>query len=115
MFDLDNKTPAELQALIAEAQQQLVEKHKAMRKEVIAQIKDLAASIGATVEVNFEQPEEKSGGRKRASQTGKVAAKYQNSSNPEETWTGRGVAPKWMQEFIASGRNKDEFLINKGQ
>jgi len=64
MLDLVNKTPAELQALIAEAQQQLVEKHKAMRKEVIAQIKDLAASIGATVEVNFEQPEEKSGGRK---------------------------------------------------
>ncbi|WP_020563009.1 H-NS histone family protein [Methylosarcina fibrata] len=115
MLDLVNKTPAELQALITEAQQQLAEKQKAMRKEVIAQIKDLAASIGATVEVNFEQPMEKFGGRKRGGQTGKVTAKYQNPANPQETWTGRGVAPKWMQELIASGRNKDEFLIDKGQ
>ncbi len=115
MLDLQNKTAAELQALIAEAQQQLVEKQKAMRKEVIAQIKELAASIGATVEVKFDQPAEKSDGRKRGGQVGKVAAKYQNPANPEETWTGRGVAPRWMQELTASGRNKDEFLIDKAQ
>jgi len=39
MLDLENKTPAELQALIAEAEQKLAEKQKSMRKEVIAQIK----------------------------------------------------------------------------
>jgi DNA-binding protein H-NS len=115
MLDLQNKTYAELQALIAEAQQQLVEKQKTMRKEVMAQIKELAASIGATVEIKFDQQTERSGERKRGGQTGKVAAKYQNPSNPEETWTGRGVAPKWMQELLDSGRNKDEFLIDKGQ
>ena len=113
MLDLQNKTYAELQALIEEAQQQLVEKQKAMRKEVIGQIKELAASIGATVEIKFDQQTDKSGGRIRGGQTGKVAAKYQNPANPEESWTGRGVAPKWMQELIASGRNKDEFLIDK--
>jgi DNA-binding protein H-NS len=116
MFDLGNKTPAELQVLITEAQQQLAEKQKAMRKEVIAQIKDLAASIGATVEIKFDQQTEKQDGRKRGGgQTGKVVAKYRNPDNPEETWTGRGVSPKWMQELIASGRNKDEFLIEKAQ
>jgi DNA-binding protein H-NS len=44
-----------------------------------------------------------------------VAPKYQNPANPDETWTGRGVAPKWMQELIDSGRSKDEFLIEKDQ
>jgi DNA-binding protein H-NS len=115
MLDLQNKTPAELQALIAEAQQQLAGRQKAMRKEVVAKIKDLAASIGATVEVKFDQHAEKSGGRIRGGQTGKVTAKYQNPANPEETWTGRGMAPKWMKELLDSGRSKDEFLINKGQ
>jgi len=86
-----------------------------MRKEVMAQIKELAASIGATVEIKFDQSAEKSGDRKRSGQTGKVAAKYQNPANPEETWTGRGVAPKWLQKLTESGRNKEEFLINKTQ
>lgn len=76
MLDLVNKTPTELQALIAEAQQQLAEKQKAMRKEVESQIRDLAASIGVTVEIKFDQQTEKSGGRKRSGQTGKIAAKY---------------------------------------
>jgi DNA-binding protein H-NS len=115
MLDLDNKTLSELQALIAEAQQQLAEKQKEMRKEVIAQIKELAASIGATVEVRFDQTDEKSGERKRGRQGRKVAAKYQNPDNPEETWTGRGMAPNWIKDLVAAGRNKDEFLIDKGQ
>jgi DNA-binding protein H-NS len=111
MLDLENKTPAELQALIAEAEQKLTEKKKSMRKEVIAQIKELAASIGASVNIKFdEQASRKSGGPQ-----GKVAPKYQNPANPDETWTGRGVAPKWMQELIDSGRSKDEFLIEKDQ
>lgn len=115
MLDLQNKTPAELEALIAEAQEQLAERQKVMRKEIMAKIKELAASIGATVEIKFDQQTEKTGDRKRGGQTVKVAAKYQNPANLEKTWTGRGMAPKWMQELIASGRNKDEFLIEKAQ
>lgn len=115
MLDLENKSPDELKALIAQAQEHLAERQKAMRKEVIGQIKELAASIGATVEIQFDQPTEKSGKRKRGGQSGKVVAKYQNPANPEETWTGRGMAPKWIKDLVAAGRNKDEFLINKGQ
>lgn len=55
MLDLENKTPDELQAFIAEVQQQLAEKQKVMRKEVIAQIKELAASVSASVEIRFDE------------------------------------------------------------
>jgi DNA-binding protein H-NS len=33
----------------------------------------------------------------------KVAAKYRNPANPEQTWTGRGVSPTWIQELKAAG------------
>jgi DNA-binding protein H-NS len=57
---------------------------KATEKKKIAQIKELAASISATVEIHFDaQGKSKRGGRK-----GKVAAKYGNPANPSETWTG---------------------------
>jgi len=33
----------------------------------------------------------------------KVAAKYRNPSNPDQTWTGRGVSPTWVQALKAAG------------
>ena len=34
---------------------------------------------------------------------GKVAPKYRNPANPEQTWTGRGVSPTWVQELKTAG------------
>ena len=33
----------------------------------------------------------------------KVAPKYRNPANSEQTWTGRGVSPTWVQELKAAG------------
>ncbi len=104
MIDIQNLSPAELQALIKNAQSALEEKQAGMRKQVIAQIKELAASIGVTVEITDDKKSRKS--------SSAVAAKYSNPANPSETWTGRGLAPKWMKELMDQGRNKDDFLIN---
>lgn len=42
---------------------------------------------------------------------GKVAPKYRNPDNADETWTGRGKQPRWLAAFTAQGRGADEFLI----
>jgi DNA-binding protein H-NS len=34
---------------------------------------------------------------------GKVAPKYRNPANPEQTWTGRGKSPLWVLELKKSG------------
>jgi DNA-binding protein H-NS len=33
----------------------------------------------------------------------KVAPKYRNPANPQQTWTGRGVSPTWVQELKTAG------------
>jgi DNA-binding protein H-NS len=33
----------------------------------------------------------------------KVAPKYRNPANPEQTWTGRGVSPAWVQALKTAG------------
>ncbi len=38
-----------------------------------------------------------------------VAPKYRGPNG--ETWTGRGLTPKWLSTLIAQGRAKDSFLI----
>ncbi len=40
-----------------------------------------------------------------------VAPKYRNPQNPEETWAGRGLRPKWLTAAIKGGKSADDFLI----
>jgi DNA-binding protein H-NS len=42
---------------------------------------------------------------------GKVAPKYRNPANAEETWAGRGKPPRWLATYLDQGRRIDEFLI----
>ena len=104
MTDLNNLSVTELQAVIDNAESALKEKQATHRKEVYAQIKELAASVGATVEIHESD-------KKPARKIAKVAPKYRNPDNAEMTWTGRGVMPIWMRTLTESGRDKSEFLI----
>ena len=38
-----------------------------------------------------------------------VAPKYRGPSG--ETWTGRGLMPRWLSALVAQGRTKDEFAV----
>jgi DNA-binding protein H-NS len=38
-----------------------------------------------------------------------VAAKYRGPNG--ETWSGRGLTPRWLTALLAQGRSKDDFAI----
>jgi DNA-binding protein H-NS len=42
---------------------------------------------------------------------GAVAPKYRNPENPEETWAGRGLKPRWLATALKSGKKLEEFSI----
>ena len=45
------------------------------------------------------------GSSKKSALKGKpVAPKYRNPSNHEQTWTGRGIAPAWVQALKAENK-----------
>ncbi len=105
MTDFKDLSENEIQVLIDNAEKALKERQHSKRKEVIAQIKELAASIGVTVEIL-------EGDRKAERKTGsKVAARYRNPADASQTWSGRGLAPKWVQALQAAGHDKAEFEI----
>ncbi len=39
-----------------------------------------------------------------------VAAKYRGPNG--ETWSGRGLTPRWLSMLIAQGQSKESFVIN---
>lgn len=48
--------------------------------------------------------------RKRSATAGtSVAPKYRGPNG--ETWSGRGLMPKWLSALVAQGRSKQEFAL----
>jgi DNA-binding protein H-NS len=41
----------------------------------------------------------------------KVHPKFQNPSEPSQTWSGRGGTPRWVRKLLAAGRSIDELRI----
>jgi DNA-binding protein H-NS len=70
------------------------------RRELESELSELARHDG------------KGRGRRGASLIGRtVAPKYRNPENTSETWSGRGLPPRWMAAQIKAGKKKDHFLI----
>jgi DNA-binding protein H-NS len=103
---LKDLSETELVDLLGNAQKALLAKQALRRKEVIAQIKDLAAAIGVDVAIN-EGNSTPGSGRKG----GKIAVKYRNPDNPAEQWTGRGMKPKWLNALLEEGRSLEDFAV----
>ncbi|CAG7856704.1 hypothetical protein MCAMS1_01292 [biofilm metagenome] len=104
MTDYKNLSESQLRSMIEKAESVLKDKEVNKRKEVIAKIKELAASIGVTVEIN-------EGGKKSSRRSAKVPIKYRHPGIPSLTWTGRGMTPKWMTELLNSGHDRSEFEV----
>jgi DNA-binding protein H-NS len=41
----------------------------------------------------------------------KVMPKFQNPTQPSQTWSGRGRPPRWVRELIEAGKTIEDFRI----
>lgn len=102
---------AALEKQAAELEKALQEARRAERAGVIAQIKSLLAEHGLTVaDLGLKAGGVKVAGTPGSNAGRKVAPKYRNEATGE-TWTGRGLQPKWIQAAIASGKKLEDFAI----
>ena len=101
---------ASLQDLIAqkEALEREIERAKQQgRTDAIEKIRALMAEYGlSAADLAGKTARAKSG----KSKTAKVPAKYRDSSTGE-TWSGRGLQPRWLKAALAAGRKLDEFAL----
>ncbi len=103
-IDLSEYTAEQLDALIAAANDQKRRRQRAMISEVRRKVAALAKSEGYSIEELF-------GSGKAARSGAKVAPKYRNPANAEQTWSGRGKRPKWLEAAIAGGKKIEDFRI----
>ena len=51
----------------------------------------------------------KTAGAKKKKTAAAVAAKYQGPNG--ESWSGRGLTPRWLSALLVQGKTKDDFAI----
>lgn len=95
----------DLLAQKAELEKRIEAVQKEARSDAIAKVKSLMAEYGLTA----ADLASRSVGRP-AKTGGKVAPKYRNGATGE-TWSGRGLQPKWLKAALATGRKIEEFSV----
>ena len=96
----------DLNRVIAKAQKEIEKKQKASIQELRSELEKIAKNrTGMSVEEVYGFSAKK----RKAKAPG--LAKYRNPKNADQTWTGRGKRPRWMQEIIASGGKLEDALI----
>lgn len=73
------------------------------RSEAINKVKTLMSEYGLTIaDLSTRTP--------KPAKVSKVAAKYRNQATGE-TWSGRGLQPKWLKAAIAGGAKLTDFSV----
>ena len=112
-----------LRQQIADMEKQAAELQKKNRPAILAELREQMAAYGITAE-ELSRPAPKTQKpmqplAKAASPTkGKKPAlpspaKYRGPEGQE--WTGRGTAPKWLNELLVNGKTREDFLIDQNR
>jgi DNA-binding protein H-NS len=100
---------ATLQELIAQKdalEKEIERTQQQSRTDAIAKVKALMTEYGLSAADLSGKP----AGKVRAGKGNKVAAKYRDVATGE-SWSGRGLQPKWLKAALAAGRKLSDFAV----
>lgn len=112
-LDVSKLSYAELLQVSKKLEQQITEKRDEELKVLVDGFAKKVQAAGFTVDEALValQPYTASTKRK-SSQTGSAApVLYRDPSNPDNTWSGRGRAARWISDYEAAGRSREEFKV----
>ncbi|MGC1550401.1 MAG: H-NS histone family protein [Rhodanobacter sp.] len=110
--NLETLSPKELQALISNAESQMKAAHANLIQGVRTKIESLLHNNSLTLADVFPTRGGKAGKAGKGGKKSVVAPKYQNPSDPAQTWSGRGKRPLWFVAALKKrGVSADDLLI----
>ena len=97
-IDLSRLNIGQLTDLLGQAQSEMASREKQRRKDLRSELERRVTAEGYKMRDIFPEPGNGVAGRR---QRRKMPVKFRNPQNPEETWTGIGRSPKWVQAILA--------------
>ena len=105
-MDLNQYSDDQLAKLKHQIEEELVQRAEIKRQQVIENI------LAAANEANLSREEIiKALGGKGKTTGRKVAIKYRDPSQPENTWSGRGRKPLWVVAYLDQGGSLESLAV----
>lgn len=95
MNDLKNMSPDELRELRAQVDAELKKREAKEKQEARRKILEIANTHGINI-----------------ADLASKERQYRNPDNQWESWNGRGRKPKWVKEWLESGRSLEELEVS---
>jgi DNA-binding protein H-NS len=93
----------------AALERQIADAQREAKSTAIAQVKALMAEHGLTMaDLSARAPA--AAPKAKATGGSKVAVKYRDAATGD-TWTGRGLQPKWLKAQLAAGKQLSDFAV----
>ena len=86
---------------------EIADKQQAARASFVDEMKALALQRGLNLSEFVEVKKVRGAKGVRA----KAEAKYRDPDNAGNTWSGRGRLPRWLQEKVDAGEDRERFKI----
>jgi len=93
----------------AALERQIADAQREARSTAIAQVKTLMAEHGLSM-ADLASRAPIAAPKARAAGGAKVAIKYRNIATGD-TWTGRGLKPKWLKAQLEAGKQLSDFTV----
>ncbi|MEN9891890.1 MAG: hypothetical protein RLY78_2185 [Pseudomonadota bacterium] len=104
-------TLQELLAQRAAIEKQIASAQREEREGALTKIRALMTEYGLTpADLAAKPGTARAAGGAPSRSTGKVAPKFRNAATGE-TWTGRGLQPKWLKSALEGGAKLEDFAI----
>ena len=110
-----------LRQQIAEMEKQAAELQKKNRPAVLAELREQMAAYGITAE-ELSRPAAKAAKPRGPLAKTASPAKAKKPGVPSpikyrgpegQGWTGHGTAPRWLNDLVAAGQTREDFLIRQ--
>ena len=111
MNDYESMPYAQLKKLHTEIGETLKKRQETDRQEAREKMQKMAEDMGFMSVIEMLGIEASRNPKRKNGKRAPARIKYQNPHNPDETWTGKGRVPKWMQPLLDGGKVKEDFLI----
>jgi len=108
-MDLSNLSLGDLRNLQEQIKQEMKKREVQEVQKAREQILAIAQSVGMPLKDLISASGR--GGKSAGGNTGTVAVRYRNPDNASQQWTGRGRQPKWVKEWVDSGKAIDDLRI----
>src|SRR5271166_1326181 len=108
---LDRMQLEELIVIIEAAQSRRRLKETEAKEILLAEFRERAAKMGMSLETLFPRYPEQTTRRHRSDAGQPLVPKFRGPNG--ETWSGRGIPPRWMSALEAQGRKREEFRIKE--